>query len=59
VGADGRGNSARGHALLLFDGFASFPMFSRDGSRLVFCGSRNAAAPRELNVFLADWVSGP
>ncbi|HEV8642630.1 MAG TPA: hypothetical protein VGV13_16185 [Methylomirabilota bacterium] len=39
------------------DGFASFPMFSRDGSRLVFCGSRNAAAPRELNVFLADWVA--
>ena len=37
--------------------FASFPMFSRDGSKLVFCGSRNAASPRELNVFGADWVS--
>jgi Tol biopolymer transport system component len=37
--------------------FASFPMFSRDGTRLVFCGSRNRTAPRELNVFLADWVS--
>ncbi len=33
------------------------PMFSRDGSKLVFCSSRNAAAPRDLNVFVADWVS--
>jgi hypothetical protein len=31
-------------------------MFSRDGTKLVFCGSRNAAAPRDLNVFVADWV---
>ena len=37
------------------ESFASFPMFSRDGTRLVFCGSRNAQAPREMNVFLADW----
>ncbi len=39
------------------DGFASFPMFSRDGRRLVFCGSRNGASPRELNVFVADWMA--
>src|SRR5215470_2256577 len=39
------------------ESFASFPMFSRDGTRLVFCGSRNAASPREMNVFLADWVN--
>jgi hypothetical protein len=32
-------------------------MFSRDGKRLVFTGSRNAGAPREHNIFLADWVS--
>jgi TolB protein len=38
------------------ESFASFPMFSRDGARLAFCGSRNAQAPREMNVFLADWV---
>ena len=38
------------------DSFASFPMFSRDGTRLVFCGNRNAGAPRELNVFVADWM---
>jgi TolB protein len=39
------------------DGFASFPMFSRDGTKLVFCGSRNAAALRDLNVFVADWAA--
>jgi Tol biopolymer transport system component len=39
------------------DSFASFPMFSRDGTKLVFCGSRGAATPRDLNVFVADWVS--
>jgi len=39
------------------DGFASFPMFSRDGSRLVFCSNRRASTPRELNVFLADWAA--
>jgi hypothetical protein len=31
-------------------------MFSRDGGRLVFCGNRAAAAPREYNVFVADWL---
>jgi Tol biopolymer transport system component len=38
------------------ESFASFPMFSRDGGQLVFCGSRNARAPREMNVFVADWA---
>ncbi|MBI2157774.1 MAG: PD40 domain-containing protein [Candidatus Rokubacteria bacterium] len=38
------------------ESFASFPMFSRDGTKLVFCGSRHAAAPRDLNIFVADWV---
>ena len=37
------------------ESFASFPMFSRDGKKLVFCGSRNAQAPRDMNVFIADW----
>ena len=40
------------------ESFASFPMFSRDGTKLVFSSSRNAAAPRDLNVFVADWVAG-
>ena len=39
------------------ESFASFPMFSRDGARLAFCGSRNATSPREMNVFVADWVA--
>jgi Tol biopolymer transport system component len=39
------------------ESFASFPMFSRDGRTLVFCGNRNAASPREMNVFIADWVA--
>jgi Tol biopolymer transport system component len=37
------------------EGFASFPMFTRDGKRIVFCSSRGAAAPRDLDVFVADW----
>ena len=39
------------------ESFASFPMFSRDGRTLVFCGNRNATSPREMDVFLADWVA--
>ncbi|MGH7319313.1 MAG: TolB family protein [Candidatus Rokuibacteriota bacterium] len=38
------------------ESFAAFPMFSRDASRLVFCSNRGATAPREYNVFLADWA---
>jgi TolB protein len=38
------------------ESFAAFPMFSLDGSRLVFCSSRGASAPREYNVFVADWI---
>jgi TolB protein len=38
------------------ESFASFPMFSRDGTKLVFCGSRNAASAHEMNVFVADWT---
>jgi Tol biopolymer transport system component len=49
---DGRGLERLTHA----ESFASFPMFSADGRRLVFCSSRGAAQPREFNVFVADWV---
>ncbi|MBI3454801.1 MAG: PD40 domain-containing protein [Candidatus Rokubacteria bacterium] len=38
------------------ESFAAFPMFSRDGRRLVFCSTRGAAAPREYNVFIGDWL---
>jgi Tol biopolymer transport system component len=52
VRRDGRGLERLTYA----ETFASFPMFSADGRRLVFCSSRGAAAPREFNVFVADWV---
>jgi Tol biopolymer transport system component len=37
-------------------GFNSFPMFSPDGQKLVWASSRNAPRPREINIFIADWV---
>jgi Tol biopolymer transport system component len=36
--------------------FNSFPMFSPDGTKLVWVSDHNATAPREFNIFLADWV---
>jgi Tol biopolymer transport system component len=36
--------------------FDSFPMISKDGSKLVFASTRNAADPTEFNIFIADWV---
>ncbi|QPD06069.1 MAG: hypothetical protein Nkreftii_003843 [Candidatus Nitrospira kreftii] len=36
--------------------FNSFPMFSPDGKRIVWVSDRNAKAPGEFNVFLADWI---
>lgn len=37
-------------------GFNSFPMFSKDGQKLVWASSRNARVPHEFNIFVADWV---
>ena len=41
--------------------FDAFPMFSPDGSRLVFASNRRAdrADSRDTNVFVADWVETP
>jgi len=36
--------------------FNSFPHFSADGKRLLFVSGRDAKAPRQFNVFSADWV---
>ena len=38
------------------DDFDAFPMFTRDGKRLVFCSNRYNVKPNETNVFVADWV---
>jgi Tol biopolymer transport system component len=37
------------------DGFDGFPMFSPDGKKLVWASNRNAKAPHETNIFIADW----
>jgi Tol biopolymer transport system component len=37
-------------------GFDGFPMFSRDGKKLVWASNRNAKAPHETNIFIADWI---
>ena len=36
--------------------FDGFPMFSRDGSRLIFASNRAGADPRNTNLFLAEWI---
>ncbi len=38
------------------DDFDGFPMFSRDGRRLLFCSNRFNDRPNETNVFVADWI---
>ena len=38
------------------DDFDGFPMFTRDGKRLLFCSNRHNEKPNETNVFVAEWV---
>ena len=38
------------------DDFDGFPMFTRDGKKLVFCSNRHNDKPNETNVFVVDWV---
>src|ERR1700730_3297844 len=52
INADGTGLEQITYNLS-FDGF---PMCSPNGKKLVFASNRNAKAPRETNVFIADWV---
>jgi TolB protein len=37
--------------------FDGFPMFSPNGTHLVFASNRNAKSEGETNVFIADWVN--
>ena len=37
----------------LFDGF---PMFSSDGTKLVFASNRHGSVEGDTNIFIADWV---
>jgi Tol biopolymer transport system component len=36
--------------------FDGFPMFSRDGKKLVWGTNRHGAVRGETNIFIADWV---
>ncbi len=38
------------------DDFDGFPMFTRNGKRLVFCSNRFNAEANDTNVFVADWI---
>ncbi len=38
-----------------YPGFDGFPMFSYDGSKLVFASNRNGKVKGETNIFIADW----
>lgn len=37
------------------DTFDGFPMFSPDGTKLIFASNRHNAKPNETNLFIADW----
>jgi Tol biopolymer transport system component len=36
-------------------GFDGFPMFTRDGKKLVFASNRFGTQPHETNLFIVDW----
>lgn len=52
VNADGSGLKQ----VTFRDGFDGFPCISPDGKKIAWISDRNAKKPRELNVFIADWV---
>ena len=40
----------------LSEAFDGFPMFSPDGTKLVFASNRNSTKETDTNLFIADWV---
>ena len=36
--------------------FDSFPVFSKDGSKIVYSSNRNAENPRQTNIFISDFI---
>jgi Tol biopolymer transport system component len=38
------------------DTFDSFPVFSKDGKKIVFSSNRDAENPRNTNIYIADIV---
>ena len=38
------------------DEFDGFPMFSPDGTKLVFASNRHGQVEGDTNIFIADWV---
>jgi len=39
-----------------YSDFDGFPMFSRDGRKLVWESNRSGRVQGETNIFIADWV---
>ncbi len=37
--------------------FDSFPMFSHDGTKLVFASNRDPDKPRATDIYIADWIA--
>jgi Tol biopolymer transport system component len=42
--------------ITFYEQFDGFPMFTRDGKKLVFCSNRFNSQPGDTNVFVCDWV---
>ena len=43
------------HRLTFNDTFDSFPVFSNDGSKIVYSSNRSADNPRQTNIFISDF----
>ena len=37
-------------------GFNAFPMFRKDGRKIIWTSSRGVKGKREFNIFMADWI---